>query len=249
MAEEPWLNLVPAPFLIGAFNSQRLVADWPVIYRHVYKPPVASTVESFSCRRCISPQTAHVSRNSFSVVFSGKNISLPLSFSSVCVCVCLYCVTLSQVALATPLLAKGDEFTGGCKLWLECMCWHQPPKVNSCLGKKQWLTDRQDIIMLSSTREFLEETSVLTSPWPTLYTLLLYHSKNNIKVCASTVVYLDKCGVSLVKKKKKNSSFRPNLHLKERVADLEFQSSSPKLKNLFYPSLVIMIHGKNSCIF
>lgn len=89
MAEEPWLNLVPAPFLIGPFNSQRLVADWPVIYRHVYKPLVASTVESFSCRRCVSPQTAHVSRNSFSVVFSGKNISLPLSFSSVCVFVCL----------------------------------------------------------------------------------------------------------------------------------------------------------------
>ena len=56
--------------------------------------------------------------------------------------------------------------------------------------------------------------------------------------------------ISKKKKKKKNtSSFRPNLHLKELLADLEFQSSSPKLKNLFYPSLVIMINGKNSCIF
>lgn len=48
---------------------------------------------------------------------------------------------------------------------------------------------------------------------------------------------------------KKQKTLQPNLHLKEHVGQLIFQSSSPKLKNLFYPSLVIMIHGRNPAAY
>lgn len=46
------------------------------------------------------------------------------------------------------------------------------------------------------------------------------------------------------KEKKKKERNPPNLHLKAHVTELIFWGSSPKLKNLFYPSLVIMIHEK-----
>lgn len=77
------------------FNSQRLASDWLVIYRPIYNPAPASFAVVFFCRLHVSPQTAHVSRESF------------CSVASPYVCA----QVLSQVAIATLMFERRHEFS------------------------------------------------------------------------------------------------------------------------------------------
>ena len=88
MAEEPWLNLVPAPFLIGAFNSQRLVADWPVIYS-MYIRRWWLRLWSLSLVGGVFRHRQRMWAETVSQSCSVEKTSASLSPSLLCVCLCV----------------------------------------------------------------------------------------------------------------------------------------------------------------
>lgn len=70
--------------------------------------------------------------------------------------------------------------------------------------------------------------------------------KYKIKVAHCLGERFDKCGVSFDKKK---HFFKPNLHLKELVAELIFQELLPKVKEFVLPQFSYYDTWKKSSIF